>query len=134
MTIEAAITNLQSKLLGLSGMKSAPDKVPEGTGPFPFGVSYERKGELSSHSAAFGDELVTLFSEIHVSRAMLSAAIVQAMSFRDPFLKAVINDPTLGGSIATIRDVRWSFGVLQWGGVETLGYRFEIDVKVQVSV
>lgn len=133
MTIEAAIIDLQTKLLGIAGLKSAPTSPPEATMSFPFAVSYERSGRLVTHSAYFGDELVTIYCEIHVTRTILPAAISLAMTFRDPFIKAVIADPTLGDNVSTINEIRWTFGALKWDTVDTIGYRFEIDCKIQVS-
>jgi hypothetical protein len=134
MTIEAAIANLQAKILSLSGVKSAPVKPPESAAAFPFGVSYERSGSLASHSAIFADELCTIWCELHVSRTLLGNGIAQAQALRDPFLKLLIADPTLGGNVSTLRDVRWTFGKMVWADVETIGFRFEVDVKIQVSV
>lgn len=134
MTIEAAITNLQAKILSLTGVKSAPAKPPESAAAFPFGVSYERTGTLASHSAVFADELVTIWCEIHVSRTLLGNGIAQAQALRDPFLKLLIADPTLAGTVSTIRDIRWTFGKLAWADVETIGFRFEVEVKCPISV
>lgn len=134
MTIETAILNLQAKVLSLSGIKAAPSAPPEGSGAFPFGVSYERSGTLVLHSYGFADDLATIWCEIHVGRGILSKAVEQAMGFRDPFLKLLVADPTLGGTVSTIVEVRRVFGVLSWGGIETLGYRFEVDVKVGVTI
>jgi hypothetical protein len=133
MTIQAAITNLQAKALALTGVKAAPDKPPEGTGAFPFAVSYERSGTMVLRSANFADDLATIFTEVHVSRQILPVAINTAMALRDPFLVSIRDDPTLGGSISTVREVRRTFGRLEWGGIETIGYRFEIDIKVTVA-
>ena len=133
MTVEAAILNLQAKLLALSGMKAAPDAPPEGAGAFPFAVSYERTGTLAMRSAGFADDLATIWCEIHVSRQILPIAIGTAMAFRDPFLKAIIADPTLGGSVSTVNAVRRTFGALKWADIDTIGYRFEVDVKVTLT-
>jgi hypothetical protein len=132
MTIEAAIQDLQDKLLSLSGMKSAPDSPPEGAGAFPFAVTYERTGTLTLNSYGWSTDIVTLWCEIHVSRAILPRAVEQAMSFRDPLLKLIIADPTLGDTVSTVLELRRVFGRLEWGGIETVGYRFEIDIKVHV--
>jgi hypothetical protein len=78
------------------------------------------------------DDLVTIFAEIHVSRALLAAAVTQAMGLRDPFLQSLIADPTLGDTVSTTNEIRRSFGRMEWGDVETIGYRFEIDVKVMI--
>ena len=133
MTIEAAIADLQASLLSLSGMKAAPAAPTEGTGAFPFAVSYERVGTLNIRSASFGDDLATIFCEIHVARQSLPQDIALAMTFRDAFLRAILADPTLGGTVSAVNQVRRTFGAMEWGGMQTIGYRFEIDVKVRLD-
>ena len=130
MTLEAAIANLQAKALALPGMLAAPETPPESVDVYPFAVSYERSGSLQLRSATFADDLATIFTEIHVSRQFLSLAIQTAMSFRDPLLKAILADPKLGDSVSTVLAIRRTFGTLVWGDIDTIGYRFETDVKV----
>jgi F0F1-type ATP synthase membrane subunit c/vacuolar-type H+-ATPase subunit K len=133
MTIELAIANIQTKMLALSGMKAAPNVPPEGTAVFPFAVCYERSGEMILHSAGFAQDLAVIWAEIHVGRGLLGPAITQAMAFRDPFQVALMNDPTLGGTVSNFTTVRRTFGLLSWGGVETIGYRWEIGLKMQIT-
>ncbi len=132
MTTTAAINHIATMLTALPGMKSAPALPPESTGMFPFGVVYEARATTNTLAYGSADDLVTLFAEIHVSRTLLGSAIATAMAFRDPFLKALIADPTLGGSVSTINEIRRVFGRLASGSVETIGYRFEIDIKVPI--
>jgi len=134
MSVDTALANLTSKLAALPGMKSAPTLIPEDPGVFPFGIAYERSGVLVARAAGEANDLATLFVEIHVARSLLGQAIQLASTFRDPFLLALIADPTLGGSVSTMNDVRRTFGVLEWAGVQTIGYRFEIDVKIPMYV
>ena len=138
MTIEAAILNLQAKWLSIDGVNSAPDYPPESPGAYPFAVTYERRGRLAGRSFGFGDEIALLFSELHVARTMLPRDIQAVMPFRDQFIALLIADPTLGGTVSTItpEGVSWTFGRLGWGQESTsqepntIGYRFEIEVKV----
>lgn len=133
MTVNAAILDLQSKALALSGMKYAPDSPPEATSAFPFAVSYEASGNLQLRSSGYADDLATIFTEFHVSRQILPKAIETAMAFRDPFLKSIIADPTLGGTVSTIVSINKNFGFLEWAKIETVGYRFSITVKVRLT-
>lgn len=132
MTVEAAVLDLQSKLLALSGMKAAPDYPPETAAPFPFGVSYEASAttEMGSFTYPLMDDRATIISEIHVSRVILPKAIKLAYQFRDLFLEAILDDGNLSDSVAGVTEIRRTFGRLEWGGIETIGYRFEIDVVV----
>lgn len=129
MTIQAAIADLQRKILSLPGIKSAPEIPPEAAGVYPFGVSYERSGVMDMPLLELNDDIATLFCEIHVSRVLLPKAIETAMAFRNPFMRMVMEDPTLGDTVSDVMVIRRTFGRLEWGGLETIGYRFELDVK-----
>jgi hypothetical protein len=135
MTVEAAIANLQAKALAVTAgaPKAAPLVPPESANQFPFCVCYEQSGELVQHSAGFADDLAVLALEYHVAREILPTAITAAMRFRDPFLKAIIADPTLTGTVSTVRSVTREFGKLEWGGVMTIGYRFLIGIKCSLT-
>jgi hypothetical protein len=48
-------------------------------------------------------------------------------------LKMITLNPTLGGNVSTINEIRRTFGGLVWGDVDTIGYRFELRCKVQIN-
>jgi hypothetical protein len=133
VSIETAIQNVQAHALSLEGIKSAPTKVLESNAQLPFAVTYERTGTSDIRGEGWLRDLCTIFCEIHVSRQVLSLAIDQAMGFRDPFLRLLRDDPKLGNSIDTIVAIRRTFGYLEYANTQTLGYRFEIDVKIQIT-
>ncbi len=137
MSIEGGIANLQTKVLALTGMdiagrtvkmQAAPEQPTEAANQFPFAVAYEREAETVFAASEYAQDAGLIYCEIHVARVMLGAAIVLAMSFRDPFLKLLIADPTLGRNVSPITRVKRTFGALTWGKVDTIGYRFEIAV------
>ena len=133
MTIEAAIAHLQGIAGDLTGMREAPAAPPESANQFPFAICYERTGETELSTVDSVDDTATIFLEIHVARQLLPAAITTAMTFRDPFLEAVYADLSLGGSVSICTGVRRTFLAMIYAGVETIGYRFEIDVILPVS-
>lgn len=132
MTIGGALLHLQGILLGLPGVNSAPDFPSESVGSYPFAVSYEYGGYVETHSAYFADVISTVFCEVHVSRTMLDSGISTAISIRNSFLQALISDPTLGGEVDGLIDIKFEFGLLSWGSVTSIGYRFKIDLKIQI--
>lgn len=133
MTVQTAIADLQSKWTSISGISAAPSAPTEGTNAFPFAITYEREGNMILQSAGFAFEHVTLHSELHLTRQNLPTAIATAMPFRDSFLSKIVNDPKLSNSVSEVKAVRWLFGAMDYGDVKTLGYRFEVDVKVSIT-
>ena len=133
MSIEAAISDLQAKALALSGMRTAPATPLESSDIFPFAITFEESGTLELRSSGFAHDLATLVTEIHCARNSLPQAITQAMTFRDNFLKAIIGDPRLSNSVDTALVVLRKFGAMRYAETDTIGYRFEVDVKVQLT-
>lgn len=146
-SLEGAINYLQTKMLTLNGKDRANATIPIREAPavganeqmiqLPFSVVYEHEGVYEFKSAGFGNDIATIFCEIHCANQLLQNAIILAASFRDPFLKMLTTDPTLGGNVSNItalgKGIRRKFGRLEWGMTEHIGYRFEIDVKIQLT-
>ena len=133
MSIEAAIANLQAITGAVPGIKSAPAAPPESANQFPFAVAYERSGELSNLiGGQMADNKAVIYIEVHVARQLLPQAITLAMSLRDPLIKAIVADPTLGGTVLFVSGLRLTFGGMKWAGIDTFGYRFELDCTVRM--
>lgn len=130
MSLTGAISDLQTKALQIPRIRSAPDKIPESMSVFPFAVCYPRVGRLEGQSHGFGLGFHTLVLEIHVNRQILGLAVQQAQSFIEPVFEKIISDPRLNNQISTVTEMRYTFGRLEWAGVETVGIRFEVDVKI----
>lgn len=133
MTLAEAIKQIQVVTGGLAGIKSAPSTAPEAAGAFPFAVAYPRSGTLTINSYSWGTLLHTIYVEIHVARTLLPAAIDQALPYVESFASALVADPTLEAAVDTVNGIRFTFGKMEWGGVETLGWRFEVDVKIKTA-
>jgi hypothetical protein len=132
MSLVAAIADLQTKALSISGIKAAPDTIPESANVFPFAISYPRLGRFEFQSAGFGFAYHTIYTEIHVNRTMIGAAVTQATPFIEAFYAKLLADPKLSNSVSEVQAIRHTFGQLAWANVQTIGTRFEIDVKVSV--
>ena len=115
-------------------MREAPTTPNEAQILFPFAITYDRSGELILQSSSWAYDLATIVSEIHVARQILAKDIALAMTFREPFLRALIGDQTLNSQVASMNAIRYAFGKLEYAGDETIGYRFEIDIKLHLTV
>ena len=135
-TLQDAIEAIQDVALTLSGVKEAPDYPTEAMNQFPFVVTYAASGTWERESD-WKKGLHTIFAEIHVSRELLPRAIAQTMPYAETFPNALLNDPTLNGTVDTIvGEIRYTFGRLSLGGNqdEHIGFRFEIQVKQQNGI
>lgn len=130
MALSDAIKDIQKKVKALEGIQAAPDEPVEGINVHPFAVSYARTGKILFASAGWGHYLQTVVCEIHCSRGMLTLAIQRAMPYIESFVEALQADPTLGDTVSTVNEIRYTFGRLEWGEDTNIGIRFEIDVKL----
>lgn len=131
-TVELAIINVQSKAIS-AGCHAAPDNAAEAAGALPFSNAYELEGELAVRSQGFAEELGVIRVDMFVGRGVLPKAIAAAAAMRDPFLRSIRDDITLGGKVDTVRYIKWKFGVLKYGDVEYIGYQFDIGIKLTLS-
>jgi hypothetical protein len=130
--IEEAITSLQTKSTS-AGCVFAPTTAISQMGPSPFSVAFEGSGETLIHSAGFAEDLAVIIVQHHVSESILPASITKAASLRDVFLKALRDDPQLGGAVSTIVSIKRRFGEMTFGKLQTIGYQYEIKVKINLN-
>lgn len=136
MALQDAIAALQDIVGGISGIKAATDQPPEAINQYPFALAYPSVGK-EVRISDFRKGIHTIVCEIHFSRQNLPKAIALATPYLDTFMNAVFSNPTLSGTVSTIQEeIRYEFGFLPWGGVAdvNIGWRFEVDVKIQTSI
>jgi hypothetical protein len=42
----------------------------------------------------------------------------------------VLGDPTLAATVQSTNQLRYEFGVMEYAGVKTLGWKIQVDVKL----
>lgn len=134
MSLTAAITNLNTTLRGLAGMKNVPTHPPESVNEFPFGIAFAGTGraEGGSMGRALTDETHQITAEIHVQRKNLPIAVETVTPYWALFVTALQADPTLGGEVDLIESIDYEFGPMSWASEEpnTVGYRFSVGVRL----
>lgn len=128
--LELVITQLATVETAIAGVAVAHDQTPESLGSLPAFVNYPSSGE-AVHMATDSYELHTIIAELHVARGDQKVAEATARPFIQLFFNAVFADDTLAGTCATVRGIRYRYGGLTFAGVEHIGVRFEVDVKLR---
>ena len=129
-TLAEVCAAIQDVALGLPNMRDAATFPKEKAASYPFAVSFPYMGTWDSMSGGWMQGLHTIATEIHVARKNLPRDVKAVIDFCETFANALLSDPTLGGHVSTINTITYTFGPLSWGGQATLGYRFQIAVKV----
>lgn len=134
-TLYDAIKGVQDIVGAVSGIRAAPDEPPANMSMFPFAVAYASEGEWEMGAIGTDKGLHQIVVEVHVTpNTNLARSIATAMPYGDLVGLALLADPTLGGAASTFGGVRYKFGVMRYGGKETMGWRFFLEgVKVQVA-
>jgi hypothetical protein len=133
MTLRDAITRIQTHA-ATAGAYEAPVDPPEGNAGFPFSVCYPGSGTIRTETQGARRELSSLVLDYHLNRQNLPTEVQTAEAFLEAFPDLLIDDPTLNGSVETIRfdeGIAYQFGQMEYAGVETIGFRFSIPVKLR---
>jgi hypothetical protein len=134
-----AIVSVVRSVSGINGVPDyPPDQIPERA--FPFAVVYPGNG---THAFGVPGEKLYLGEfviEVHVARKNLPAAVQGVIDYGDAVPAALMDDIVNGNilrtaGLDTFGSVQQTFGELDWGDMQTLGYRFILtDAKIRTNL
>lgn len=117
------------------GIREAPDYPPEQLNDFPFAVAFPGEGTHQYGVAGERRFIGNVILEVHVSRIDLPAAVENSIGFGDTVPNALMNNVTLNGKVDTFESIMQTFGVLNWGDAQTLGWRFTLtNIKARYDI
>jgi hypothetical protein len=128
-------TAVAALVASISGIRRAPTYPEESLNIFPFVVVYPGAG--SENYAVPGERLSlsSIVVELHVARKDMPRDIAAAMPYGDSIPNKLMLDPTVSGKADTFGGIEWTFGELNWGAQQTLGFRFTmLNVKRRNNV
>lgn len=134
------IQAIQDLMLTVTGIREAPDYPPEQLSDFPFAIAFPGEGvhdinTLTSNGTGERKFLGNVVLELHVSRVDLPLAVANSIGFGDTIPNVLLKNPTLLGTADTFGSVSQTFGELNWGDTQTLGFRFTInDIKIRTDI
>lgn len=135
-SIVGAIEYVQELMRGLGGMRRAPNSPPENAGAFPFAMAYEGPGRwIIGEPMGCRTYLGDIVLEVHVARRDLPRDVDTLRRYIEDVPEQLAADVTLNSTVATIvGDVTFEGLVASgYAGVDTLAYRWRIEVKVQAA-
>ncbi len=138
MGLQEAINGIQDAVGALDGVRKAPDYPPEQLNQFPFAVCWAAEGTFEYSTPGVRKGLHVIELALHVARnGDLPREVALAMPYIETVPDALMADPTLGGTVATIvGPITYEFGPLGYGEKEqnTLGFLFRIRVKIEAEI
>lgn len=135
MTVQAAIAAIQDIMLTIADIREAPDYPPDAMSVYPFAVCFVGSGEFTCMSGEWYKGLHTLTLQLHWPRKDLARDVTKAMAMIDTIMNELTENPKLANTVSTIvYPIRYTFGALSWGGVDTIGFDFKITVKIEATI
>jgi len=135
-TVRQAIAVLQTHAI-TAGAREAPTDPPEGNAGFPFSICYPDNGTIFGESSGARRDIINLVLDYHLSRQNLPLNVQAALSFLETFPSLLVGDPTLGATVDTIildTGISFNFGKMEYGSLQTIGFRFTIPIKIRRAV
>ena len=133
MGLQSAIEAIQDVCLAVSGVRAAPDYPPESANAFPFVACYPVSGSFVGGPMGAMKALHGIAVEVHVARRDLPNDVQTIIGYGETIAAALLNAPTLASTVDTIRadeGISYTFGGMQWGDTQTIGYRLVVPVKI----
>lgn len=134
MALATVVAAIQDVAGALAGIKAAPDHPPEAANQFPFSLAYPLRETVTGGPAGMMKRIVTIGCQIHCARQLLPRAVEQATPYGDTFPAAIWADLKLAGTVNHVNEIRAEFGYMEYAGVKTIGWSFEIDAKIEEAV
>ena len=128
-TLVQICTAVQDVVGALSGIRIAPDVPTEQTtGGDVTAFCYPGTGSVTVVTAGRMQAQHTLHLQIITPRRNLRTDWARIVGLGDTVPRALLGDLTLAGTVLHINTVDYTFGTLEWGGTNELGWSFTLAV------
>lgn len=128
-----------ARLVGtVPGLRGSPSQPPEKITEFPFAITTPGNGEWQVRSKGYMVGLHTIGVWIHMSREDLPRKVQTVTPFGELVAAVLLHSdntslPDAAGNptASAILALRYTFGPLGYVTVPTMGYAFELDIKIE---
>lgn len=134
--IEVALQAIRDKIRGADlDIRDVPDRVPDNATVFPFVVVWLAGGSYQDKMQGTRTGLHRIYVDLIVDRKDLGRSLERITQLVEQIPALLMNDPALKdyegvAQIDTINGITYEFRSLIYGDVETIGYRFTINIKI----
>lgn len=118
-------------------MRAAPDMITDSANIFPFAVTICRNVAWGIAVAdCMQADAATFATQIHVARKDAARDLTSVQGYGLTFPKAIWQGSPLAPNYGTVpvNGVRARFAVMEYAGVQTIGWDIEIDIKLIVNL
>ena len=134
VVLHSVIHRLSTHATALPGMRSAPATPPDSINFYPFGVIYFMRGRWFGNDATWKTSDNTFAIDIHLARLPDIGRVLETYAeYPETLAQAIVSDETLNDTVTHVNDVRGALQRLNYAGIDTIGYRMEIDCTMKSS-
>jgi hypothetical protein len=134
-TLTTVVAGIQDLILAItsSGIRLAPDSLPNTLQVFPAVLVYPATGRIESNSSGFATELHTFHVELYAAGGDWARAYTKGAALLDVVFRKLEANPTLSGTVQTYGDLQYTFdGEVKISDIPTLRWTIRIvDAKIQ---
>lgn len=123
MTMQQLVEAVQDAVLTVSGIRSAPDYLPDAPGPYPFVATFVREGAWNRALGSRIDFDVVIAVQMHIERKSVYRPVKEAMGYAESIPVAIINSTALKNAVV-LNSFSFTFGPLSYGGTDTVGFEW----------
>lgn len=133
-SLQAAIAEVQDLIGDITGIAAAPENPNDApSGQWPLSIAFPRGGSFEGGGAAQVVGYHTIVVQLHYARTDLARAYAAIVPYLEEIAAVVLDDPTLAATVTTVTAFRHSFGGMIYAAIDTIGWQFEIDVKIRYT-
>jgi len=139
--LEDAVAALQFLIGQIDGLRGAPTDPPEKITAFPFAVAFPTDGEWAFGDESYDTGLHTIVLQIHTARKDLPRDVAAIIPYGELVreklrggtngINILLPDSAGSATVDTIDGLRYTFGKLNYEGIPTIGWSFEVDIKIE---
>lgn len=131
-TLANVVAGVQDLVLTVSGIRLAPDTLPNTVQVFPAVLVYPSSGAVTTNAAGFATELHTITVDLLTEASDWTRAYTQGTGLIDLLLRKIEANPTLSNTVQTYGGLSYTFaGELELSGIKALRWSIQITgVKI----
>lgn len=136
MALKDAAQEIVDELRKISDLRRVPDEPPESNSQFPFAVVYPVRGNYQGGPPGLMKGLHSVVIELHVARKDLPRDYSTVMDIIDQIPEQMLSalKNARFSELDTFGLIKYEFGALSWGGVDTLGVTYIMqNTKIQTT-
>ncbi len=131
--LTAVVAGIQDLVVTVTGIRLAPDSLPDTVQVFPAVVVYPASGGVVLNSAKFATELHNFNVDLFVDSGDWAKAYARGTALLDVLYRKLIENPTLSNTVQTFDSLTYNYvGELRLSDIPAIQWTIQIvGAKIQ---